>query len=568
MMLAGAGMAGRSVTSSGGSEMFCYQCEQTARSVACTVKGVCGKEDEIASLQDALIYTLKGLALVAEQAAPEGLVPSDTHPFLAGSLFVTLTNVNFDPVAIKGVIDEAAARRDVVKEALIAKQPGAAFPEAPVSFVPAETVEQLADQGRKHGINTEASADPNIRSLQHAVLYGLKGVAAYAFHASELGYHDPAVDGYLVEALVDLARFDHGDLNRWIAKVLRCGEVNYKTMELLDRANTDTFGIPTPTEVPLGVKAGKAILVSGHDLPDLEALLEQTEGKGITVYTHGEMLPAYGYPKLKAHPHLYGNYGGAWYNQKKEFPEFPGAILMTSNCIQIPPESYAGHIFTRSIVGVPGSAHLKDRDFSAVIEKALTMPGFPADVLGKTVHVGFMRNAVLAHAEKIIELVKAGKIRHFFLVGGCDGAKPGRDYYTRFVEQAPADTVILTLACGKYRFYDQDLGAIDGLPRLLDMGQCNDAYSAIQVALALADAFGVSVNELPLSLIITWYEQKAVAVLLTLLHLGLKNIRLGPSLPAFLTPDVTKFIVDTFALKPITTPEEDLAAILGKETRA
>ena len=543
--------------------MFCYQCEQTAKSTACTQKGVCGKEDEVASLQDALIYSLKGLALVVEQAAPRALVPADTYPFLAEGLFVTLTNVNFDPQAIRHWADEAVSRREALKTALLQQDPGATFPEAPASFVPAVTVEGLADQGRAHGINIEASADANIRSLQHTVLYGLKGVAAYAVHASELSYRDKVVDDYLVEALVNLARFDQGGLNQWIAKALRCGEMNYRTMELLDRANTETFGTPVPTEVPLGVKAGKAILVSGHDLVDLEAILKQTEGKGVTVYTHGEMLPAHGYPKLKAHPHLYGNYGTAWYNQKKEFPEFPGAILMTSNCIQIPPETYSDRIFTRAVVGVPGSRHLKDRDFSKVVEAALALPGFPADVPGKTVHVGFMRNAVLAHAEKIIELVKAGEIRHFFLVGGCDGAKPGRDYYTRFVEQAPADTVILTLACGKYRFYDKDLGTIDGLPRLLDMGQCNDSYSAIQVALALADAFEVGVNELPLSLIISWYEQKAVAVLLTLLHLGIKDIRLGPSLPAFMTPDVRQHISDTFDLKPITTPEEDLAAILG-----
>jgi hydroxylamine reductase len=339
--------------------------------------------------------------------------------------------------------------------------------------------------------------------------------------------------------------------------------MNYQTMELLDKANTESFGTPVPTEVPLGVKAGKAILVSGHDMADLKALLEQTEGKGITVYTHGEMLPAHAYPKLKAHSHLYGNYGGAWYKQKQEFPEFPGAILMTSNCIQIPPESYADHIFTRAVVGVPQSRHLKDRDFSSVIEAAQKLPGFPEDVPSKSVTVGFMRGAVLAEAERIIELVKAGKIRHIFLVGGCDGAKTGRDYYGQFVEQTPPDTLILTLACGKYRFYDKDLGTVDGLPRLLDMGQCNDSYSAIQVALALADAFEVEVNELPLSLIISWYEQKAVAVLLALLHLGIKNIRLGPTLPAFMTEDVRQFIIDTFELKPITTPEEDLAEIVG-----
>ena len=543
--------------------MFCYQCEQTAKSVACTVRGVCGKDDQVAAIQDALIYASKGLALVAEKAAPEGLVPDDTYPFLAEGVFMTLTNVNFDPEALARRVRETAARRDALKAALAKKQPGVSFALAPVSFVPADTTEGIAAQGREHDVNTEASADANIRSVQHTVLYGLKGVAAYASHAAVLGYRDPIVDGYPVEALADLARYDEGDLNVWVGKALRCGEINYKTMELLDKANTETFGTPVPTEVPLGVKAGKAILVSGHDLLDLEALLKQTEGKGITVYTHGEMLPAHAYPKLKAYPHLYANYGTAWQNQKKEFAEFPGAILMTTNCIQKPQDSYFENIFTRAAVGWPGVIHIKDHDFSAVIERALALPGFAADVPAKTVHVGFMRNAVLSHAEKIIELVKAGKIRHFFLVGGCDGAKPGRDYYTRFVEQAPADTVILTLTCGKYRFYDQDLGDIEGIPRLLDMGQCNDAYSAIQVALALADAFEVGVNDLPLTLVLSWYEQKAAAILLTLLYLGLKDMRLGPTLPAFLTPDVAKFIVDTFDLHAITTPEEDLQAILG-----
>jgi hydroxylamine reductase len=543
--------------------MFCYQCEQTAKSVACTVRGVCGKDDEVAAIQDALIYASKGLALVAEKAAPEGLVPDDTYPFLAEGVFMTLTNVNFDPEALARRVRETATRRDALKEALAKKQPAVSFSEAPVSFVPADTTEGVAAQGREHDVNAEASSDANIRSVQHTVLYGLKGVAAYASHAAVLGYRDPVVDGYPVEALADLARYDEGDLNVWVGKALRCGEINYKTMELLDKANTETFGTPVPTEVPLGVKAGKAILVSGHDLLDLEALLKQTEGKGITVYTHGEMLPAHAYPKLKAYPHLYANYGTAWQNQKKEFAEFPGAILMTTNCIQKPQDSYFENIFTRAAVGWPGVIHIKDHDFSAVIERALALPGFAADVPAKTVHVGFMRNAVLSHAEKIIELVKAGKIRHFFLVGGCDGAKPGRDYYTRFVEQAPADTVILTLACGKYRFYDQDLGDIEGIPRLLDMGQCNDAYSAIQVALALADAFEVGVNDLPLTLVLSWYEQKAAAILLTLLYLGLKDMRLGPTLPAFLTPDVAKFIVDTFDLHAITTPEEDLQAILG-----
>jgi hydroxylamine reductase len=543
--------------------MFCYQCEQTSKSIACTVKGVCGKEDEVASIQDAVIYALKGMALVVEQARGAGIVPPDTYPFLAGSLFMTLTNVNFDPPALRQRAAEAVDRREILKAQMLKINPDVAFSEAPCGFFAAEDVADLAEQGRGHGINTEASEDPNIRSLQHALLYGLKGVAAYCFHASELGFRDTAVDDYLVEALVSLARFKRGGLGDWVAKVVRCGEMNYATMALLDKANTESFGVPVPTQVPLGVKKGKAILVSGHDMADLKSLLEQTEGKGITVYTHGEMLPAHAYPKLKAYPHLYGNFGGAWYNQKKDFPRFPGSVLMTSNCIQIPDDSYRDSLFARSIVGVPNAAHLADHDFTPVIERALALPGFADDEPGKSVTVGYMRGAVLANADKIVQLVKAGKIRHFFLVGGCDGAKPGRDYYTRFVELAPPDTVILTLACGKYRFYDRDLGTIDGLPRLLDMGQCNDAYSAIQVALALAEAFGVGVNELPLSLMISWYEQKAVAVLLALLYLGIKDVRLGPSQPAFLTPDVRQYLMDTFDLKPITTPEEDLAAILG-----
>ena len=543
--------------------MFCYQCEQTARSVACTTKGVCGKDDQLAALQDALVYALKGLALAMEKYNETRPLPPETYHQLAKGLFVTLTNVNFDPAAVADWVHNVARLRDALKSELAANSPDINFSEQPANFSPAQEVDALAEQGRQHDLNSEASVDPDIRSLQHTVLYGLKGIAAYAHHAAELGYHDGQVDDFLATTLCDLSRFDEGDLATWLQKALRVGEINYKVMELLDRANIETFGFPAPTEVPLGVKAGKAILVSGHDFLDLEAVLKQSQDKGITVYTHGEMLPAHAYPKLKAYPHLYGNWGTAWQNQKKEFPEFPGAILVTTNCIQIPADTYKDKVFTSTVVGVPNATHVEGRDFAAVIERALELPGFPADVPGRTVRVGFMRNAVLEHAEKIIELVKAGKIRHFFLVGGCDGAKPGRDYYTRFVELTPPDTIVLTLACGKYRFYDKDLGSIEGIPRLLDMGQCNDAYSAVQVALALAEAFGVSVNVLPLSLILSWYEQKAVAILLTLLHLGIKNIRLGPTLPAFLTPAVRDYIVKNFDLKLISTPEEDLRTILG-----
>ncbi len=549
--------------------MFCNQCEQTARSLACTSTGTCGKPAQVSALHDLLTYVLKGLALVVKKAdsvagqSGRSLVPSDTHPFLAKTLFATLTNVNFDPQAIAAWIHEAVERRDCLKTELSALAPEIEFSEAPLTFSPAHDLGTLTLQARAHTLKKEASPDEDIRSLQHTVLYGLRGLAAYAFHAAELGYRDPEIDDYLVETLCDLAHYERGDLGVWVGKALRLGEMNYKTMELLDRAHRDTFGSPRPTEVPLGVKPGKCILVTGHDLLALHRLLEQTEGKGITVYTHGEMLPAHAYPRLKAYSHLYGNYGSAWQEQKREFERFPGAILVTTNCLQEPRDSYLGNIFTTAAVGWPGVTHLADHDFTAVIERALALPGFSEEVPGKTVTVGFMHETVLSQADRIIDLVKQGRIRHFLLVGGCDGAKPGRDYYTRLVEQSPADTVILTLACGKYRFFDRDLGSIDGIPRLLDVGQCNDAYSAVRIALALADAFQVGVNDLPLHLVLSWYEQKAVAILLTLLYLGVKNIRLGPTLPAFLTPAVAQYLVDNYALRPISTPEEDLAAILA-----
>jgi hydroxylamine reductase len=555
-------------THEGGMEMFCYQCEQTSKGLGCTVKGVCGKEANVAALHDALVYSLKGLA-VALGSAPLGTsVPDDTYRFIADSLFATLTNVNFDPEALTARIYDAVERRDAVARSRVGGATVASSGDGPelqdvLRFAPASDSAGLITQGNEHAITVEASTNPDIRSLQHTLLYGLKGVAVYAHHAAELGYADGDIDHYLVEALADLAAFTEGDLQQWIAKVLRCGEINFKTMELLDRANTETFGQPVPTQVPLGHRPGKAILVSGHDLLDLEALLKQTRGKGVDIYTHGEMLPSHAYPKLKQYANLFANYGTAWQNQKREFAQFPGAILMTTNCIQQPQPGYFDNMFTSSAVGWPGVPHVGRADFSSVVDKALALPGFSESTNGKSVTVGFMRNAVLSHAEAIIELVKAGRIRHFFLVGGCDGAKPGRDYYTRFVEQTPPDTLVLTLACGKYRFHEQDLGAIEGIARLLDVGQCNDAYSAVQIALALADAFKVGVNELPLSLVLSWYEQKAVSILLSLLYLGIKDIRLGPTFPAFLSPAVRQFLVDTYDIKPITTPEEDLKAILG-----
>jgi hydroxylamine reductase len=538
--------------------MFCYQCEQTAKGTGCDKLGVCGKKPEVSDLQDLLVYALTGLGQAAAAAKAEGKdVPLATGRFFAKALFSTLTNVNFDPADFKPWIEEAVAKRDALAAGLAAK-----LPEGPATFRPAADLAGLVAQGGQHGLKAIPEADPDILSLKHTLLFGLKGVAAYADHAAILGQEDAAVYDFLYEGLAATFSTDK-NLGAWVGLVLKCGEVNLRTMELLDAANTGAYGHPVPTEVPLGHKAGKAILVSGHDLKDLKVLLEQTAGKGINIYTHGEMLPAHGYPELKKHPHFFGHYGTAWQNQHKEFAAFPGAILMTTNCIQKPAESYLGNIFTTGLVGWPGAVHVKNGDFAPVIEKALAMPGFTADEDKGTVMTGFARNAVLGVAGAVIDAVKAGKIRHFFLVAGCDGAKPGRNYYTEFVEKAPADTVVLTLACGKFRFFDKKLGDIGGIPRLLDMGQCNDAYSAIQVAVALAKAFDCGVNDLPLSLVLSWYEQKAVAILLTLLHLGIKNMRLGPTLPAFLTPNVLNFLVENYDIKPISTPEEDLKAILG-----
>jgi len=543
--------------------MFCYQCEQTAKGTGCTISGVCGKQPEVASLQDLLTHALKGLSLYASEGRKVGVVDQEVDRFTAWGLFTTLTNVNFDPEDFVSFINRSVALRENLKEKVKAAGGKVDFGEACAAFKPEATIEGLARQGEQVvWVAAGSAAEPDIKSLQDILLLGLRGVSAYAYHAQILGEEDDAIYAFIHEALAALAR-NNLELNDWLGMVLKCGEINLRTMELLDKGNTGTYGHPVPTKVPLGAKKGKAILVSGHDLVDLEEILRQTEGKGIYVYTHGEMLPTHGYPGLKRYPHFYGHYGTAWQNQRKEFPEFPGAIVMTTNCIQKPVEVYMDNIFTTGPVGWPGVTHISNGDFTPAIEKALEMPGFAEDVEGKTVMVGFARNAVLGVADKVIEAVKNKDIRHFFLVGGCDGAKPGRSYYADFVEQVPQDCVVLTLACGKFRFFDKDLGDIGGIPRLLDIGQCNDSYSAIKIAVALAEAFNVSVNELPLSLIISWYEQKAVAILLTLLHLGIKDIRLGPSLPAFVTPNVLDVLVKNFDIKPITTPEEDLAAILG-----
>ena len=542
--------------------MFCYQCEQTAKGEGCTKLGVCGKEPEVATLHDLLIYAVKGLSAVAVEGRKVGVTDNEVNLFTVQALFSTLTNVDFDSNRFIPMINRCVALREQLKAKVRSAGGKADFTEDAANFKPAPTLDGLLLQGEVVGLKSDPSIDPDILSLQHTLLFGIKGVSAYADHAAILGQQDDAVYAFVHEGMAATLRKDLA-LNDWLTLVLKCGEINLRTMELLDAGNTGTYGHPVPTKVPLGTKQGKAILISGHDLKDLEELLKQTQGKGINIYTHGEMLPTHGYPELKKYSHLYGHFGTAWQNQIREFGEFPGAILMTTNCIQRPKDLYKGNIFTCGLVGWPGVTHIADRNFAPVIEKALAMPGFTEDTNGRSVMVGFARNTVLGVADKVIEAVKGKAIRHFFLVAGCDGAKPGRNYYTEFVEKVPKDCVVLTLACGKFRFFDKDLGDIGGIPRLLDMGQCNDAYSAIQVAVALSKAFNVSVNELPLSMILSWYEQKAVAILLTLLYLGIKDMRLGPSLPAFVTSNVLDVLVKNFNIKPITTPDEDLKAILG-----
>ena len=540
--------------------MFCNQCEQTAKGAGCTVQGVCGKQPDTAAVQDLIVYALRGLALVALAAREKGVIQPETDRLMAKALFATLTNVNFDNTPLMALLCEVVSARDA-----LAQKIGYTGTTPVATFAPGATLEALVAQAPVASTATlDANAD--IASLEQILLYGLKGVAAYADHAAILGQEDAALYASLYQGLA--AGFDGKarDLGAWVEAVMACGHANIRAMELLDAGNTGTYGHPKPTEVPLGPVAGKAILVTGHDLKDLYDLLVQTEGKGINIYTHGEMLPAHGYPGLKKFSHLKGHFGTAWQNQHKEFVNFPGAILFTTNCIQKPAASYMDNVFTTGLVGWPGVKHVKNGEFGTVISHALSLPGFTEEDAKngnpKKVLVGFGRDAVIGVAPAVIEAVKAGAIRHFFLVGGCDGAKPGRNYYTEFVEKAPADTVILTLACGKFRFFDKDLGTIGGIPRLLDVGQCNDAFSAVKIAMALADAFKCGINDLPLSLILSWYEQKAVAILLSLLALGVKNIHLGPSLPAFITPNVLQVLVDNFGIRPISTPDEDLKAIL------
>jgi hydroxylamine reductase len=523
--------------------MFCFQCEQTAGGKGCAGKmGVCGKTEEVALGQDDLTRELIGLA-----AAHTGKTPSrKAVRLMIEGLFTTVTNVNFD----KESVAELAAK---VKAEKFAADPNLKLD----CGMPGEPLKLW-------------SADEDIRSLKSLILLGLRGVAAYAYHAMVLGYTNDEVDAMFFKGLQAVAK-TAASMDDLLPVVTEVGRINLKCMEMLDKANTETYGTPVPTTVPLTIEKGPFIVITGHDLRDLQLLLEQTKDKGVNIYTHGEMLPAHAYPKLKAYPHLKGNFGTAWQNQQKEFADIPGAVLFTTNCLMPPRDSYRDRVFTTEVVAYPGAVHIgDDKDFTPVIKKALELGGYNEDKVmtgingGTTVTTGFGHGTVLAAAGTVVDAVKAGAIRHFFLVGGCDGVKPGRNYYTEFVKKAPEDTVILTLACGKYRFNDLDLGTIGGLPRIMDMGQCNDAFSAIKVAVALAEAFGCGVNDLPLTLVLSWYEQKAVCILLTLLSLGIRNIYLGPSLPAFVSPNVLNFLVENFNISPISTPEEDLKKILKK----
>ena len=549
-------------------KMFCYQCEQTAGCAGCTGStGVCGKTAETARLQDQLVGAMIGLARAAEGVECPG---DRVYRTVIEGLFTTLTNVSFDDDAIRAQIEKTHREKERLLAAPVKKSAGPREKAAGESGAAenaacaAASVKDTDD----YNLGLLWDMDPDIRSLKSLILFGLKGMAAYAYHALMLGASDETVNQFFLTGLREIAK--DGTVESLLPTVLKVGEVNLTCMAMLDAANTGTYGTPIPVSVPLVVERGPFIVVTGHDLKDLELLLKQTEGKGVNIYTHGEMLPAHAYPELRKYPQLKGNFGTAWQNQQKEFADIPAPILFTTNCLMPPKKSYADRVFTTEVVAYPGMVHIDDeKDFTPVIEKALELGGYQEDRQftgingGTQVMTGFGHGTILSMADQVIDAVKSGAIRHFFLVAGCDGAKPGRNYYTDFVKQTPADSIVLTLACGKFRFNDLDLGNIGGLPRIMDMGQCNDAYGAIKVAMALAEAFGCEVNELPLSFVLSWYEQKAVCILLTLLHLGIRNIRLGPSLPAFLSPNILNFLVENYGIGPVTTPEEDLKALLG-----
>lgn len=531
-------------------KMFCYQCEQTAGCTGCTGNtGVCGKSANTARLQDELTGALIGLARATE--GNEQLVTEEMNQLVLEGLFTTITNVNFNDETLKLLIDKI----EDTKKKLV-----------PNCF----TCSDSCGRNNNFDMSTLWTTDEDIRSLKSLILFGIRGMAAYAYHASVLGYTDETISKFFYKALFAIGMKEWG-MDKLLPIVLEVGKVNLRCMELLDQANTTTYGTPVPTTVPLTIEKGPFIIITGHDLKDLQLLLEQTKDKGINIYTHGEMLPAHAYPELKKYSHLKGNFGTAWQNQQKEFDNIPGAILYTTNCLMPVKPSYADRVFTTEVVSYPEIVHIgEEKDFTPVIEKALALGGYTKDQHmtgingGMQVTTGFSHGTVLSVADQVIEAVKNGDIKHFFLVGGCDGARVGRNYYTEFVKQSPADSIILTLACGKYRFNDLDLGTIGGLPRIMDMGQCNDAYSAIKVAIALAEAFECDVNELPLSMVLSWYEQKAVCILLTLLYLGIKNIHIGPTLPAFISPNVLNFLVENYGLSPISTPEEDIKKLLNK----
>ena len=549
-------------------KMFCYQCEQTAGCAGCTGStGVCGKTAETARLQDQLVGAMIGLARAAEGVECPG---DRVYRTVIEGLFTTLTNVSFDDDAIRAQIEKTHREKERLLAAPVKKSAGPrekAAGESGAAENAACAVASVQDTD-DYNLGLLWDMDPDIRSLKSLILFGLKGMAAYAYHALMLGASDETVNRFFLTGLREIAK--DGTVESLLPTVLKVGEVNLTCMAMLDAANTGTYGTPIPVSVPLVVERGPFIVVTGHDLKDLELLLKQTEGKGVNIYTHGEMLPAHAYPELRKYPQLKGNFGTAWQNQQKEFADIPAPILFTTNCLMPPKKSYADRVFTTEVVAYPGMVHIDDeKDFTPVIEKALKLGGYQEDRQftgingGTQVMTGFGHGTILSMADQVIDAVKSGAIRHFFLVAGCDGAKPGRNYYTDFVKQTPADSIVLTLACGKFRFNDLDLGNIGGLPRIMDMGQCNDAYGAIKVAMALAEAFGCEVNEIPLSFVLSWYEQKAVCILLTLLHLGIRNIRLGPSLPAFLSPNILNFLVENYGIGPVTTPEEDLKALLG-----
>ncbi len=555
--------ANKSFAATNQKAMFCYQCEQTKGGKGCARTGICGKTADVASLQDLLIHTLKGISIAAAAARKVNISDAEINHFTCMAMFSTLTNVEFDPYRFEDLLQESVGHRDSLVKRV--KTAGGSIDSDSDSLTVKlkPSLEGMIKQGKQYGLMSDPDIDPDLRSLQHMLLFGIKGMAAYTDHAAEHGQEDEANYEYIHRGLAALED-DSVDANGYLKLILECGEKNLRAMELLSLGNSIAYGDPVPTKVPLGVKKGKAILVSGHDLIDLEAVLKASAGKGIYVYTHGELLPAHGYPKLKEkYPHFYGHFGTAWQNQKKEFAAFPGAILMTSNCIQKPKQSYKKNIFTSGTVGMPGLTHVNKNNLTALIDRALELPGYIEDKEDMDVLVGFGHKAVLGVADKIVGGVKDGSIKHFFLVGGCDGIKRSRNYYTEFVEKTPDDTLILTLACGKFKFFNKQLGDINGIPRLLDVGQCNDAHSAVQIAVALTKAFNTDVNGLPLSFILSWYEQKAVAILYSLLYLGIKDIYLGPSLPAFVTPNVLDILVKNYNITPIGTAEGDLKKILG-----